>query len=291
MLTSIRGLAAASFATGLVLSATPALAGTSASEKEFDLATIEAAADVTVDLADLEIAMPEVDAAKASKMAGESGIEVSGNVALVSEYRFRGVDLSGGEIAIQGGIDLSHSSGFYMGTWASSLDEDTVGYGSTEVDVYGGWGGDLTEGLSVDVGVIAYLYPDAKPFLADDPNDFDYIEFYGSLGFAFGPAEATVGVAYAPDQDSLGSTDNFYIYTDLGVGVPGTPLTLTGHLGYTDGFLTFTDDGKAFDWSIGAEAAVYGPVSIGVAYVGVEGAAGTGVFTDDAIVFTLSASI
>lgn len=213
-------------------------------------------------------------------------ITVSANVTLASEYRFRGVDLSGGDIAIQGGFDLATTSGFYIGTWASSLDDTTVGFGSTEVDVYGGWSGEFGGGLSADVGVIGYLYPDAGP------GDFDYIELYGSLGFALGPAEATVGVAYAPEQDSLGGTDNFYIYTDLGVGIPGTPITVTGHLGYTDGFLTFTNDSKAFDWSIGAEATLYGPLSISAAYVGAEGDIPPGAydFVDDAFVVTLSAS-
>lgn len=212
--------------------------------------------------------------------------ELSGNAAIVSEYRFRGVDLSGGDIAVQGGVDIAHASGFYIGTWGSSLDEDTVGFGHTELDVYGGWSGDLIDGLSADIGVIAYLYPNAGP------GDFDYIEFYGSLSTTLGPAEATLGVAYAPDQDSLGSTDNFYIYTDVGVGIPDTPITVTGHLGYTDGFLTFTNNSKAFDWSIGAEAAIGGPVSVGIAYVGAEGdiPAGAYDFVDDAIVATLSAS-
>ena len=54
-------------------------------------------------------------------------ITISANVAIASEYRFRGVDLSGGEIAVQGGFDLATNSGFYVGTWASSLDETTVG--------------------------------------------------------------------------------------------------------------------------------------------------------------------
>ena len=49
----------------------------------------------------------------------ESDITVSGNVALVSEYRFRGVDLSDSDPAIQGGISVSHSSGLYVGTWGS----------------------------------------------------------------------------------------------------------------------------------------------------------------------------
>lgn len=218
---------------------------------------------------------------------GSGPITFSANVALASEYRFRGVDLSGGDIAIQGGFDVAHQSGFYLGTWASSLDEDTVGFGSTELDVYGGWSGNLTEGLIGDVGVIQYIYPDAGP------GDFDYTEFYGSARFSFGPAESTVGVAYAPKQDSLGGTDNFYVYTDVGFSIPDTPVSVKGHLGYTDGFLTFTNDSKAFDWSVGAEAAIPGtPASLGVAYVGAEGDIPVGAydFVDDAVVLTLSAS-
>lgn len=215
-----------------------------------------------------------------------SDFELSGNAALVSEYRFRGVDLSGGDIAVQGGVDVVHSSGFYVGAWGSSIDEDTVGFGHTEVDVYGGWSGNLTDGLALDVGVIGYLYPNAGP------GDFDYVEFYSSLSTTLGPVGAEFGVAYAPEQDSLGGTDNLYLYTDVSAAIPGTPVSLTGHLGYTDGFLTFTDDGNAFDWSIGAEAAIGGPLTLGVAYVGAEGdiAPPAYDFVDDAVVVTLSAS-
>lgn len=285
MLTSIRGLTAATLSTGLLLSAAPVLANETEAEtlvsEEIEVLDLELAADADIDRAGEPIETESVNYA-----AGESGLEFSGNVALVSEYRFRGVDLSGGDIAVQGGVDIGHSSGIYIGTWGSSLDEDTVGFGHTELDIYGGWSGDIG-GVSADVGVIAYLYPNAGP------GDFDYVEFYGSLGFAFGPAEMTVGVAYAPDQDSLGSTDNFYVYTDVGIGIPDTPLSLSGHLGYTDGFLTFTNDSKAFDWSIGVEAEVAGPVSVGVAYVGAEGdiPVGSYDFVDDAIVFTIGASI
>ena len=68
---------------------------------------------------------------------------------------------------------------------------------------------------------------------------------------------------------------------------------MTGHLGYTDGFLTFTDDGDAFDWSVGAEAAIARtPLSVGVSYVDAQGAAAPGGydFTDDTVVVVLSAT-
>lgn len=283
MLTSIRSLTAATLAGGLALSATPAFASETDSASE-DAVTV-LSGEVTQ--ADFDLAMEKIEEETASKAEGDSGFEFSGNVALVSEYRFRGADLSGGELAVQGGVDIAHSSGFYIGAWGSSLDEDTVGFGSTELDIYGGYGGSLSDAVSFDVGAIVYLYPDAGP------GDFDYWELYGSLGFNLGPAEATVGVAYAFDQASLADEDNLYIYTDIGFGIPNTPLTVTGHLGYTDGILTFTNSGDAWDWSIGVEAAVAGPISVGVAYIGVEDdiPAGAYDFGDSALVFTLSASI
>lgn len=319
MLTSIRGLTAATLSAGLFLSAAPALAmGNGASDPVSEPEPVEAkttnaiVADDAISpeliaaaaaletegltlaqspaeidgLEAIERAAAPIDSETASQLGEETGFTFSANIAFATEYRFRGVALTDGEFAVQGGFDLSHSSGFYVGTWASNLDEQTVGYGSTELDIYGGWSGDLTDGLSADVGVIGYLYPDAGP------GDFDYVEFYGSLSVGIGPGSLTGGIAYAPDQDSLGGTDNLYLYTDVSVGIPETPITLNGHLGYTDGFLTFTTDSEALDWSISADVAI-GPATLSAAYIGVEGDAiidPTGTFTDDAFVVTLSAS-
>lgn len=211
----------------------------------------------------------------------ESDFAISGNASVVTEYRFRGIGLSGGDIAIQGGIDLGHSSGFYVGTWGSSIDGGD--YGSVELDVYGGWAGEITEGITADVGVIYYAYPNGL-----SGEDLDYYEVKGTLGFALGPVSTKVGVYYAPDQDALGDGDNLYFSGDIGVGIPGTPISLSGHVGYTDGFLTFTGDGKALDWSIGASLTVHEKITLGVSYIGVEGGSVDGV-TDDAIVASLTA--
>ncbi len=216
-----------------------------------------------------------------------SDLTVSANVALTTDYRFRGVSLSGGDPALQGGFDVAHDSGFYVGTWASSIDGGAA-YGDLELDIYAGWSGNLSDAVSVDVGVLYYIYP-----TEDLGLDTDYIEPYASVGVNFGPAEATFGVAYAPEQDSLGGDDNLYLYTNVGFGLPGTPLTVTGHLGYTDGslappLLAGTTDDTGLDWSLGASVA-QGNFEVGVAYIGVEGPAIDG-FTDDAIVGTISAS-
>ena len=249
MLTSFRGLVAVSLAAAGLSLATPAMAQS-----------------------DDEVA---------------SDFTVSANVALTTDYRFRGVSLSGGDPALQGGFDVAHDSGFYIGTWASSIDGGAA-YGDLELDIYAGWSGNLSDAVSVDVGVLYYIYP-----TEDLGLDTDYIEPYASVGVNFGPAEATFGVAYAPEQDSLGGDDNLYLYTDVGFGLPGTPLTVTGHLGYTDGslappLLAGTTDDTGLDWSLGASVA-QGNFEVGVAYIGVEGPAIDG-FTDDAIVGTISAS-
>ncbi|MDE8652648.1 TorF family putative porin [Novosphingobium album (ex Liu et al. 2023)] len=248
MLTSIRGLVAASlFAATALATATPALADD------------EPASEITV----------------------------TGNVALTTDYRFRGVSLSAGDPAIQGGITVTHASGFYVGTWSSSIASSDV-YGGQELDLFGGWSGEVASGLTVDAGLLYYVYPGGHV------GDANYFEPYASIAGAVGPAKVKVGVAYAWDQNSLGDDDNLYVYSNLDVGIPNTPLTVSAHLGYTDGVLApailagGTDD-SGIDWSIGASATLFGPLSLGVSYIGVDGPSVDGL-TDDAVVATLTAS-
>lgn len=214
-----------------------------------------------------------------------SGITVSGNAAITSDYRFRGVSFSDGDIAVQGGIDVAHDSGFYIGTWASSI-EDSPTFGHTELDIYGGWSGEVASGVSVDVGLLYYIYPNGDGGAA---GPSDYFEPYASISGTLGPVEAKVGVAYAWDQSALGNSDNLYIYSDLSSGIPQTPITLNAHLGYTDGVLATSLDGDTFDWSVGADWAVTENLTASVSYVGMGGPK-VNDFTDDTVVFTLGVS-
>ena len=306
MLTSIRGLTAASLFVTTALISAPALASEIAVEAEtnvIDTSDIETSgidrAGVVIDIADIDVntVMPEltaqevvrisqdVDLEKESKVGGESGLELSGNVALVSDYRFRGVSFSDGDIALQGGIDLAHSSGFYVGTWASTISGGTA-FGELELDVYGGWSGDVTEGLTFDIGLLYYIYP-----TGDIPGaDTDYFEPYASISTTLGPVSATLGAAYAWDQDSLGNSDNIYVYTDFEVGIPDTPVSLSAHLGYTDGVFSTDTDGTSFDWGLGASYAVTDSLSLGVNYVDTQGPSFED-FTDAGFFFTLSYSM
>jgi uncharacterized protein (TIGR02001 family) len=51
-----------------------------------------------------------------------AGFEASANVGVVSNYMWRGMTQTRNGAAVQGGLDLTHSSGFYAGTWMSNVD-------------------------------------------------------------------------------------------------------------------------------------------------------------------------
>jgi len=211
-------------------------------------------------------------------------VTVSGSVGLVSDYRFRGVSQSDKGLAVQGGITVTHESGFYAGTWGSNLGGwGRFGGSNMELDLFGGYSAALGEGTTVDVGLTWYMYPSGA-------DTTDFAEPYVKLSHQFGPAKALLGVAYAPKQKALGTVcsdaactvfdpgdkgDNLYIWGDVSGAIPNTPVTVKAHLGYSDGNpglgprgTSIAPTGKYLDWMIGADAAIPGtPLTVGVAYV------------------------
>lgn len=214
-------------------------------------------------------------------------ITVAGSVGLVSDYRFRGVSQTDKEMAIQGGITVTHESGFYVGTWASNLAGwGTFGGSSMELDLVGGYAMPIG-GATLDVGVTWFMYPGGS-------DKTDFAEPYVKISGTVGPAKLLAGVAYAPKQEALGrwylsadsyatgipdapgdKEDNLYIWGDASTGLPGTPLTLKAHLGYSDGNsglgpngTSVAPTGSYLDWMLGADVAIPGtPLTLGVAYV------------------------
>jgi len=82
---------------------------------------------------------------------------LSANVTMTTDYLFRGISRTGERPAIQGGFDYTHTSGFYLGTWASN-----VNYGSdtsTEIDYCVGFAGELAAGVGYDFSFIYFNYP------------------------------------------------------------------------------------------------------------------------------------
>ena len=88
---------------------------------------------------------------------------VTVNFSLVSDYRFRGISQSWAQPAVQGGIDYTHASGFYLGNWNSSISSNSYNNGaSLEMDLYGGYRFEPVKDLTLDVGVLRYQYPGAR---------------------------------------------------------------------------------------------------------------------------------
>ncbi|CAM8666580.1 hypothetical protein V473_13330 [Sphingobium cupriresistens LL01] len=212
-----------------------------------------------------------------------SPVTVTGSVAMVSDYRFRGVSMSDKGMAVQGGISVSHESGAYAGIWGSNLSGwGTFGGANMELDLNAGYAVDLG-GAKLDVGLIWYMYPSGF-------DETDFAEPYVKLSSALGPVNALVGVAYAPKQEALGKTcsdaactvfrpgkknDNLYLWTDVNSAIPNTPVTVKAHLGWSKGNsglgpngTSLAPTGKYLDWLVGADVAIPGtPLTLGVAYV------------------------
>lgn len=161
--------------------------------------------------------------------------EIDANIDLVSDYRFRGLSLSAGKRALQGGLELAHSSGAFTTLWASSLPRR---WGSVEIDLGTGWSFDLQE-TTLTVGGVAYLYPDLQ--------DADYAEATVGLSRNFGPLELAASAAYAPPQRNLDRSD-LYLAADATLPI-GQGLELTAHAGHERGPFNLTRD--KWDWAAG----------------------------------------
>jgi len=210
--------------------------------------------------------------------------EVSANVTLASDYRFRGISQLDGEIspAIQGGFDLALDSGLYAGTWASNVNFNDGG--ALELDLYAGWAGSLSDGVDLDVGFIWFDYP------SDKGADLDYWEVYASISALGG----TLGVNYADDY--FAETGEFwYVYGDYSIPL-GETVSLDLHLGYNmfdeEAFL-FEEDAY-LDYSVGFSAS-YFDLDWSLAYVGVDigdkECFGTKDICDDTVVVSVSKSL
>jgi uncharacterized protein (TIGR02001 family) len=88
--------------------------------------------------------------------------ETSANVALVSDYMFRGLTQTWGQPAIQGGADLTLENGFAAGFWGSSISDKSYPGAALELDLYTSYGTRINDDFSWRVGLYSYLYPDGN---------------------------------------------------------------------------------------------------------------------------------
>ena len=165
--------------------------------------------------------------------------DVSANVAVTSDYVFRGVSQTQEEPAIQAGVDVTQGV-FYAGAWASNVDfgDDQT---DAEVDLYVGVRPEFG-GFNWDVGVVGYLY-------ADQPGgaDYDYVELKAAASRAVGPA--TVGAAVFWSPDFFGASEDEATYAEVNAAItPADRWTVSGALGRQ----RVSSDFDYTTWNLGA---------------------------------------
>jgi Bacterial protein of unknown function (Gcw_chp) len=237
---------------------------------------------------------------------------VTGNMSIVSDYRFRGISQTYLGPAIQGGVDYSHSSGIYIGNWNSSVASQVFSGGSgIEMDFYGGWKKSFGD-IGIDLGAIYYYYHNAEFDGGAGTADFNNLEFYagaswkwlsGKLYYAlsdyFGLASEQAAGGYWLNRDtgallgSRSSSDGTW-YLDLTATIPMTKeLSIVAHYGMLEVNNYSELDYK--DWKLGVTYDLNGWI-LGAAYVDTDadkgwyytdGAKGIKATGDSTIVFSV----
>ncbi len=172
----------------------------------------------------------------------------SANLAVTTDYIWRGVSQTDNEPALQGGVDYAHASGLYLGAWASNVDFGPGDDSDIEIDLYGGFANEVGD-FSYDLGVIHYDYP------GEGDNDFD--EVYLGLGYDFLSAKVSYTDEFGEDGD-----DATYYEAGADFELP-MAVALGLHVGYYD---IDPDDGFDYtDWKV-AVAREYSGFNFELAY-------------------------
>jgi uncharacterized protein (TIGR02001 family) len=192
-----------------------------------------------------EAAAPAVEAAPAEEP--KSAWSVSTNIGFVSDYYTRGISQTWHKPAVQGGVDVAHSSGFSAGVWASNVSPNTFPDASAEIDLYANYGGSIGDsGFGYSVGAIGYFYPGGSwkkynylgvPDQTPRGGRWDTYEANASISYKWLSAKAsvTLGDWFGAEKKtgwdgSTGGTT--YIELNAAYPLPVWGLTLIGHVGH-----------------------------------------------------------
>jgi uncharacterized protein (TIGR02001 family) len=220
--------------------------------------------------------------------------QLSGNVSLTSNYKFRGQDQVATKSkavkpALQGGFDYAFGeTGWYVGNWNSSV--DWLANNSLESDLYGGYKFKAGE-VDLDVGALTYIYP-------GNANG-NTTELYGSAGWG----------AFSAKYSHTISKDYFgWAGTKAGSGLKGRN---TGYLGLSFaqevapkitlkasvGFTRFASDIKHsgvpnyMDYSVGGAYDFGDGLTLGAAVVGANKKAFFGDVNKSRLIVTLTKTL
>ena len=203
--------------------------------------------------------------------AEESPHKLTGNIGMSSNYVFRGISQTGGDPAVQGGLDYTHSSGFYLGTWGSNVgwikDYQLYEKGNVEIDLYGGFRGGIGKSdFTYDLGAIQYVYPGENngPYV-----DADTTEVYAALGWKWFTAKYSY---YVSDEVFGFANADGSDYLDISASVPigETGLTAAAHWGTfnfkNNGAVDYDDWKVSLAYDMGKLSSVTSGVTVGVMY-------------------------
>jgi uncharacterized protein (TIGR02001 family) len=197
----------------------------------------------------------------------ESAVEISANLAITSNYVWRGMTQSHNSPAVQGGIDLGYE-GFYLGTWGSNVE-----FGDTnnnlEADFYAGYASEIS-GIGYDIGYLLYAYP-------NESDAFNFDEIYVGLSKDFGGFAINGKYSFALDSN-IDTTD----YWDLGASAD-LPMDSTLALTYGD----YDELGTNYIISLSKE---FGKFEIALAYTDFSADSGSGLDDEDHFIGTISTS-
>ena len=195
--------------------------------------------------------------------------EISGNFALTSDYRFRGVSQSNRGAAVQGGLDLNHQSGFYAGTWGSSVSQWANANGSgLEIDVYAGFSTELPMGIGLDLGVLHYNYPGNSSSVNASGKSANTNEAY--VGFSYGIFSYKYSHMLSSNWFTAAAKSGSQ-YHDLSAEIAlNDEVTVSAHYGITKVKGNSTLNGFD-DFKVGISYSLGNDYSIGLDYYGTSG--------------------
>ena len=223
----------------------------------------------------------------AADAAPASDFTAAYNVGLFSQYIFRGLTQTNNKPALQGGFDVNHKSGLYIGGWASNVSwlrdnaNEAVGPvyqsgGSLEIDLYGGFKTDV-KGVGIDIGALQYYYPGAlNKAVYDKANT---TELYGAL--SYGWLQAKVSSVVSKDAWAFGKKYNAgtngddergTYYAELNANIPlaDTGITALIHVGRQEfnqaKSLPTNPEASYTDWKLGLTKGFDGGLNIGAFY-------------------------
>ena len=188
---------------------------------------------------------------------------LTGNIAFTTDYLFRGVSQTQNGPAIQGGFDYSHTSGVYLGTWASNVDWVSQGYkdnNSMEIDLYGGFKGSMGD-IGYDVGLITYYYPGDKIAGVASPDTTE-VYLAGSWKFLTLKYSHVLSSHFIGWVGTGGAKTSNSNYLELNAAYDmGEGWGLIGHLGHQK--VKNLSGADYTDWKIGVSKDIgYGVVTL-----------------------------